>query len=101
LIAGFALAQLTGLRWLGGIVVVAGGGWCAVRLWRTVRPIRTLVVAVVYVLAFVVSHPLGRVVGSGVSVLLVAATAGAVTYAVMGPTGRSVSTTAPPTSSTR
>ena len=33
LVLGFAVAQATGVRALGGLVLVAGAAWCAVR-WR-------------------------------------------------------------------
>ena len=52
-----------------------------------------LVLAVVYVAALVVSHPLGRVIGTWPSVLLVAAVTGIVAYVLIRPTGRRVSTT--------
>ena len=32
LIVGFAVASLTGVRWLGGVVLLVGGLWCAWRL---------------------------------------------------------------------
>lgn len=101
LVVGFAVAQVSGVRWLGGIVLILGGAWCARRMWITVGPGRTAVVAVVYVGAFVVSHPLGRVIGTWPSLAVVAAATGGVAYVLMRPTGSRVSTTAPPTSSTR
>jgi len=101
LIAGFGVADLTGARWLGAIVLIIGGAWCAWRLWPTSGPLVTIAVAVVYVVAFIVSHPLGRAIGSWPAVLVVALAVAAFAYAVMRPTGRVDSTTSPPTSSTR
>ena len=102
LMVAFAVASLTGVRWLGGIVLLAGGLWCAWRLWPVAGAWRTVVIAAVYVLAFAVSHPLGHLIGTWPSVLVVAVVSGAVAY-VLGirPGSRRVSTTSPPTSSTR
>lgn len=101
LVLGFAVAQLTGMRWTGALVLVVGGLWCAWRLWRARGLLPTLVVAVVYLAAFALSHPLGGLIGTWPAVILVAAVAGVVAYAVMRPTGSAVSSTAPPTHSTR
>lgn len=101
LVAGFATAQVTGARWLGAVVLVVGGLWCAVRLWRVSGPVAAVTVGVVYVVAFVVSHPLGRLIGSWPAVLTVAVITAAFAYQVMRPTGRRDSTTSPPTRSTR
>jgi hypothetical protein len=101
LVLGFAVAQATGARWLGAIVLVAGGMWCAVTMWRIVGPARMAVVAVVYVVAFIVSHPLGRVIGPWPAVIVVAVVTGLVAYAMMRPTSSRVSRTSPPTNSMR
>lgn len=102
LVLGFALASVTGVRWLGGIVLLAGGLWCAWRLWPVAGPWRTVVVGLVYVAGFALSHPLGHVIGTWPSVAVVALAAGAVAYALGRRPGSSrVSTTSPPTSSTR
>lgn len=96
LIVGFAVATLTGVRWLGGIVLVAGGLWCAWRLWSVAGVWRTLVIAVVYVAAFAVSHPLGHVIGTWPSVIVVALIAAVTTYVLgMRPESKRVSTTSP------
>jgi hypothetical protein len=102
LVLGFGVATVTGVRWLGGIVLLAGGAWCARRLWPIAGLWRTAVIAVVYILAFAGSHPLGHVIGMWPSVILVAVVCGAVTYALgIGPASRRVSTTDPSTNSTR
>jgi hypothetical protein len=82
LIAGFAVAQGTGVRPLGGVVLVAGAAWCGLR-WRSARglPLATGLVAL-YLLAFAVSHPLGRAIGSWPSVVLVSALVGAAAWAL-------------------
>jgi hypothetical protein len=81
LVLGFAVAQLTGVRALGGIVLVAGCAWCALRWLRVGRP-RTVALVVVYVAAFVLAHVIAGTLGAWPSVLLVAAVVGAATYAL-------------------
>ena len=83
LIAGFAIALLTGNRLAGGIVLLAGGVWCAVQLYRIAGAWRTVVVGLVYAASFALSHPLGMVIGSWTSVLLVAAVTAAVAYLIV------------------
>jgi hypothetical protein len=82
LIAGFALALLTGNRLAGGLVLLAGGVWCAVQLYRIAGAWRTVVVGLVYAASFALSHPLG-IIGSWTSVLLVAAVTAAVAYLIV------------------
>ncbi len=101
LIAGFGVAALSGMRWLGAIVLLIGGVWSAVGVWRTSGPAITVVLGVVYIVAFIASHPLGRWIGSWPAVVVVALAVAAFAYAVIRPTGRVVSTASPPTSSTR
>jgi hypothetical protein len=83
LIAGFAVALLTGNRLAGGIVLLAGGAWCAVQLYRIAGAWRTVVVGLVYAASFALSHPLGAVIGSWPAVLLVAALTAAVAYLIV------------------
>ena len=73
LIAGYAVAAGTGLRWLGGIVLVLGAAWCAGVWWKPVGPPRTVATLAIFALGFAVSHPLGHLVSAWPSVLLVAA----------------------------
>lgn len=82
LLLGFAVAQLTGVRPLGGIVLVAGCAWCALRWLRTAGPVRTAVLVILYVGGFAVSHVIADTLGAWPSVLLVAALVGAATYAL-------------------
>ena len=83
LIAGFAVALLTGNRLAGGIVLLAGGVWCAVQLARIAGAWRTVAVGLVYAASFALSHPLGNVIGSWPSVLLVSAVTAAVAYLIV------------------
>ena len=82
LLLGFAVAQATGIRPLGGIVLVAGCAWCALR-WLRIRPARvarTAVLVVVYLGAFVLSHVVADTLGAWPSVLLAAAVTALAAY---------------------
>lgn len=82
LLLGFAVAQATGIRPLGGIVLIAGCAWCALR-WLRVRPggaARAAVLVVVYVGAFALSHVVADELGAWPSVLLAAAVTGLAVY---------------------
>ncbi|MFP5362256.1 MAG: hypothetical protein ACLGI5_05970 [Thermoleophilia bacterium] len=84
LLLGFAVAQLTGIRPLGAIVLIAGCAWCA-RRWLRVRPgaaLRTAFLVAVYLGAFVLSHVVADVLGAWPSVLLAAAVTGIAVYAL-------------------
>ncbi len=76
LLLGFAVAQATGVRPLGGIVLALGAGWCAMRWRRTVGVARAAALVVVYVAMFVLSHVIADAVGAWPAVVLVAAVAG-------------------------
>jgi hypothetical protein len=82
LAAGFAVAQATGVRPLGGVVLVAGAGWCAVRWRDRVGTGRTAGLVGLYIAAFAASHGLAHVIGAWPSVAAVSAVVGAATYAV-------------------
>jgi hypothetical protein len=85
LVIGFAVASLTGVRALGGAVLVLGGALCAWWMVRTAGPLRTvLTLAAVFVL-FVLAHPLGHLIGAWPAVLLVAAVAGGIAYVTASP----------------
>lgn len=77
LIVGFAVARATGVVWLGGIVLVLGGLWCAWKWWRTLGLLSAVLGVIVYFVAFVLSHPFAKVVGAWPSTIIVALVAGA------------------------
>ena len=79
LILGFAVARATGVVWLGGIVLVVGGAWCAWKWWRSVGALPALLGVAIYFVAFVASHPFAKVVGAWPATILVAVAAGALT----------------------
>jgi hypothetical protein len=82
LLLGFAVAQLTGVRPLGGIVLVAGCAWCGLRWLRAGGAARTALLVFVYVGAFVLSHVVADALGAWPSVLLAAAIVGIAAYAL-------------------
>jgi len=73
---GFAVADVTGIRPLGGIVLALGAGWCALHWRRRAGLGRTAALLVLYLAAFAASHVLGDVVGAWPAVALVAGTVG-------------------------
>ena len=81
LVLGFAVAQATGIRPLGGIVLAAGLAWCAIR-WRAAAGTpRAIALAALYLTAFAVSHILADAIGSWPAVLVSAAAVGVAAYA--------------------
>ena len=82
LLLGFAVAQASGVRPLGGIVLVAGCAWCALRWLRAAGAARTAALVVVYVGAFALSHAVADALGAWPSVLLAAAVTGLAAYAL-------------------
>lgn len=86
LVVGFAVAELTGVRALGGVVLLVAAGWCFVR-WRRAEAMPVAVgLVLLYVAAFVGSHLLARVVGAWPSVLAVAAVVGSASLLATGRT---------------
>jgi hypothetical protein len=82
LLAGFGVAQATGVRALGGIVLVAGAGWCAQRWRRSAGTGRTAALLLVYLGAFVGSHLIHDAVGAWPAVLIAAAVTGLAVWAL-------------------
>jgi hypothetical protein len=85
LVVGFGVAQATGSRPLGGVVLLAGATACGAWWWRTSGPLRALGAVGVGGVAFVVSHPLGNAVGAWPAVLLVAGVGAVLAYAITAP----------------
>jgi hypothetical protein len=82
LLLGFAVADLTGARALGGLVLFLGGLACGLR-WRVLLGLpRALALVGVFLAGFALAHPLGDAIGSWPAVLLVAVVVGAVVWRV-------------------
>ena len=76
LVVAFAVAQGTGVRALGGVVLVLGVAWCAWRSWAA-GAVRVAAVVLLGAACFVASHVLAGTLGAWPSVLLAAAVLGA------------------------
>ena len=80
LLVGFAVADLTGVRPLGGIVLFLGALWCGLR-WRRAQGLAVaLLLVLAYLAAFALSHPLGRAIGSWPAVLVVSGVVGLIAW---------------------
>ncbi len=80
-VAGFGVAELTGVRAIGGLVLLAGGAWCARAVLPIAGPRGTVALLAIAVALLIASHPLGEAIGAwpavGVSAALVACAAAA------------------------
>ena len=77
LIVGYLVARESGVRPLGGAVLVTAAGWCA-RSWaRRTGPVTAAVLLGIYTAGFVGSHRLAKRIGAWPAVLTVAALSGA------------------------
>lgn len=94
LVVGFAVAQLTDVRALGGAVLLAGVAWCAFRS-RAAGWWRVTLVVLTGAVCFVASHLLAPHLGAWPSVVLVALVLAGVTYVLVDrPSTRSLPATA-------
>jgi hypothetical protein len=79
---GFAVAQASGVRPLGGIVLLAGAGWCALRWREKAGTGRAAGLVGLYAAAFAGSHLLAHAIGAWPSVAVVSAVVAAGSYVV-------------------
>lgn len=79
---GFAVAQATGVRPLGGVVLVAGAGWCALRWRERVGTPTAIALLVLYLALFIASHLIAGTLGAWGSVAVVCAVMAAAAYAL-------------------
>ena len=80
LIAGFGVADATGSRPLGGVVLAACGLACIAVWLRRDPPRVTVELTVTGLVAFVLSHVLGHVIGAWPSVVVVSAVTAALCW---------------------
>jgi hypothetical protein len=83
-LAGFGVAELTGVRTLGGLVLLAGGAWCARAALPIVGPRGTIALLAIALVLFVVSHPLGDEIGAWPAVAVTAALLAGAAAALVG-----------------
>ncbi len=69
---GFAVADLTNIRWLGGLVMVGIGAIAFYLMKQEVGILRTITGVLIVVAGFIFSHVLGSVLGSYGALLVVA-----------------------------
>lgn len=82
-LAGFGIAELTGVRAIGGLVLLAGGAWCTRAALPIVGPRATVALLAIALVLFVVSHPLGDAIGAWPAVAVSAALAGGSAAAIV------------------
>jgi hypothetical protein len=82
LLLGFAVAEITGVRAAGGVVLFLGGLACGLR-WRALLGLpRAIALVGVFLAGFALAHPLGHAIGSWPAVIAVAAVVGAISWRV-------------------
>jgi hypothetical protein len=83
-LAGFGAAELTGVRAVGGVVLLTGGVWCVLLALRLATVGATVALIAIGLGLFILSHPLGRAIGAWPAVLvsaaLLAGAAGAISH---------------------
>lgn len=83
LFVGFGVAELTGVRAIGGVVLFIGALWCGLQ-WKAARGLGGAIGLVVLFLAlFAISHVLGHQIGAWPSVVVVSAVMGAAAWLVV------------------
>ena len=84
-LAGFGIAELTGVRAIGGLVLLAGGAWCGRAALPIVGARATVALLAIALALFVLSHPLGRAIGPWPAVALTATLVAGAAAALVGP----------------
>ena len=85
LLLGFTAAQVTGLRWAGAAVVVAGAVWCVLRERRRTAWWRIVLVLLVGAVCFVAAHVLTDPLGPWLAVVIVSLLLAGTTTALVRP----------------
>jgi hypothetical protein len=85
---GFAVADLTNFRWLGGLVMVGIGAIAFYVMKQEAGILRSLIGALVVVAGFVVSHALGSALGSYGALFLVSIVCAGVVFLLGFTTGK-------------
>jgi len=80
LLGGFAVAQVTGARPAGGIVVLGAGVCAAVLMWRSGARGGLVGAGLAYAAAFALAHPLAGLIGTWPAAALTAMVSGAVAF---------------------
>jgi hypothetical protein len=82
LLLGFGVAEVTGVRAIGGLVLFLGALACGLR-WRLLLGLpRALALVGAFLAGFVIAHPLGHAIGAWPAVLLVSLVVGGIVWRV-------------------
>jgi len=84
---GFATADFTNVRWLGGLVMLVIGSVAAWIMLSSSGLPRTIAAIGVAALGFVLSHPLGAILGSYGALFLVSIVVAAIVWILGSPRG--------------
>lgn len=82
LVLGFAVAQLSGSRPAGGVVMLLMGVAAALLMWRAGSRWGIVVAGVAYAIAFTLSHPLAGIITAWPAAIVAGLAAGAVAFAM-------------------
>ena len=88
MVLAFAVADLTGVRPLGGLVLLLAAVWCAQRWHARVGLGPTIALLAFWAVAFGASHALADVLGTRGAVVCTAAAVGAAAWTVSDRAGR-------------
>lgn len=80
LVLSFTVADVSNIRWLGGVVLIVLGGISIYVMNRRGGWLRSAFMLLIVGIAFALSHPLGAVLGSYGSLVLVSLIAAAAIY---------------------
>ncbi len=87
LVLGFAIADLSNIRWLGGLVMLVIGSVAAWIMLSSSGLPRTNAAIGVAALGFVLSHPLGAILGSYGALFLVSIVVAGIVWILGSPRG--------------
>jgi hypothetical protein len=82
LVAGYLVARETGVRPLGGAVLLAAGAWCGRSWFRDAGALTSTALTAIYLAGFGASHPLAKRIGPWPAVLSSAGVVGVASWAL-------------------
>lgn len=83
LVGGWLTARESGIRPLGGVVLLGAGVWAARTWWAKRGPLTAAALSALYIVSFGVSHPLAKKIGAWPSVLAVTGVAAGVSHCLV------------------
>lgn len=82
LVAGYLVARETGVRPLGGVVLLAAGAWCGRSWLQDAGALPAAALTAIYLAGFGASHPLAKRIGAWPAVLSSAGVVGVASWAL-------------------